>query len=145
VKARHEFMSNLFNEEKQRAFRDIKALIDSAPIFMFIKGTLDAPKCKFTKKMVETLAPFKYRGIKTFNILEDERIRQWLKFFSSWPTFPQVFVASKFIGGVDILCELVEDGEFEALLPSECKPLPPVELFQEFITKNHIVAFLVSE
>ena len=86
-------MSNLFDEEKKRAFRDIKALIDSAPIFMFIKGTLDAPKCKFTRKMVETLAPFKYRGIKTFNILEDERIRQWLKFYSSWPSFPEVFVA----------------------------------------------------
>jgi len=68
-------MSNLFNEEKQRAFRDIKDLVDSAPVFMFIKGTFDAPKCKFTRKMIETLAPFNLRGIKTFNILEDERIR----------------------------------------------------------------------
>jgi len=55
---------------------------------MFIKGTLDTPKCKFTRKLVESIKPKEYRNIKTLNILEDERIRQWLKFYSNWPTFP---------------------------------------------------------
>ena len=94
---------------------------------MFIKGTFSEPKCKFTRKLVETLKPFNYRGIKTLNILEDERIRQWLKFYSSWPTFPQVFVSGKLVGGVDIVCELIADGEFEAILPQSCKPLAPKE------------------
>ena len=88
VKAQNDFISSVFNGEKQKAYRDIKSLLDSAPIFMFIKGTFEAPKCKFTRKLIETLAPFKDRGIKTHNILEDERIRQWLKFYSNWPTFP---------------------------------------------------------
>ena len=55
---------------------------------MFIKGTLDTPKCKFTRKLVDSMKPYGYRNIKTLNILEDERIRQWLKFYSNWPTFP---------------------------------------------------------
>ena len=42
---------------------------------MFIKGTLDTPKCKFTRRLVDNIAPYGYRNIKTFNILEDERIR----------------------------------------------------------------------
>lgn len=63
---------------------------------MFIKGTLDAPFCKFTKRLVATLRPREYRNIKTFNIMNDDRIRQWLKFYTQWPTFPQVYVEGVF-------------------------------------------------
>ena len=44
---------------------------------------------------------------KTYNILQDERIRQWLKVYTKWPTFPQLFINSKFAGGIDVLAELV--------------------------------------
>jgi glutaredoxin-related protein len=44
-------------------------------MFLFIKGTLDQPKCKFTRRLVEILEPYNYRNIKTLNILENERIR----------------------------------------------------------------------
>jgi monothiol glutaredoxin len=87
---------------------------------MFIKGTLDAPKCKFTRRLVESLAPFRYRNIKTFNILEDERIRQWLKFYSNWPTFPQVYCDGQFVGGIDVVTELIEGGEFNDVIPAKC-------------------------
>ena len=76
------FIKTLFDQEKQQAFREIENMVKQNQCFMFIKGTLDTPKCKFTRKLVDTLAPFGYRNIKTFNILEDERIRQWLKFYS---------------------------------------------------------------
>ena len=74
------------------------------------------PKCKFTRKLVELFAAagYKYRH---FDILKDERIRQWLKFYSSWPTFPQVFLGGKFVGGVDIVLELVDSGEFDDMVP----------------------------
>ena len=55
--------------------------------FIFIKGTPDQPKCKFTRKLLELFAPSGYR-FRSFDILKDERIRQWLKFYSKWPTFP---------------------------------------------------------
>ena len=90
------FVKTLFEQEKQLAFREIQDLINNNPFMMFIKGTLDTPKCKFTRRLVDTLKPKSYRNIKTFNILEDERIRQWLKFYTQWPTFPQVYVNGTF-------------------------------------------------
>lgn len=85
-------------------------------MFVFMKGEQHAPKCKFSKKL---MASFKDSsngiGYKfgSFDILSDERIRQWLKFYSDWPTFPQVFVKGEFHGGVDVVCELIENGEFD--------------------------------
>ncbi len=132
----------MFKTERLQAFRDIEDLVNSSPLFMFIKGTLIEPKCKFTRKLIETLKPFNYRNIKTLNILENERIRQWLKFYSNWPTFPQIFAGGKFVGGVDIVCDLVADNEFDAILPQACKPLPPKQALEEFIKENRLVCFV---
>ena len=70
-----------------KAFREIDDLVKSTPFFAFIKGTADTPKCKFTRRLVEMFGKSGYK-FKTFDILGDERIRQWLKFYSNWPTFP---------------------------------------------------------
>jgi len=51
----------------------------------FIKGTQAEPKCKFTRRLLGNLEGYTF---KTFNILENERIRQWTKFYSEWPTYP---------------------------------------------------------
>jgi len=109
---------------------------------MFIKGTLDTPKCKFTRRLVESLKPFEYRNIKTFNILEDERIRQWLKFYTNWPTFPQVFIEAKFVGGIDVVSELIEEGEFDEMLPEACKKLSPAAALDEIFANFEVVAFI---
>ena len=90
------FIKTLFEQEKQLAFREIEDLVKNNACMMFIKGTLEAPKCKFTRRLVETMKPKGYRNIKTFDILGDERIRQWLKFYTKWPTFPQVYVEGVF-------------------------------------------------
>jgi monothiol glutaredoxin len=74
--------------------------------------------------LLELLHPNGYR-FRTFDILKDERIRQWLKFYSNWPTFPQIFLGAKFVGGVDIVSELIEAGEFDAMVPANAKkPVP---------------------
>ena len=109
---------------------------------MFIKGTLDTPKCKFTRRLVDSLTPFSYRNIKTFNILEDERIRQWLKFYSEWPTFPQVYIDGSFVGGIDVVLELISEGEFDEMMPASCKKLSPKEALAEFLDINKVVVFL---
>ena len=85
----------MFSTEKQQAFRDIENLVKSASIFLFIKGTIEEPKCKFTRKLIAEMKPEGLRNVRTLNILENERIRQWLKFYSEWPTFPQIFIAGK--------------------------------------------------
>ncbi len=132
----------MFSTEKQQAFRDIENLVKSASIFLFIKGTIEEPKCKFTRKLIAEMKPEGLRNVRTLNILENERIRQWLKFYSEWPTFPQIFIAGKFVGGVDILCELIAEGEFDAMVPQECKPLPPREACLEALKANKLVCLM---
>ena len=127
AEVQNEFYLKWFEEEKKKAFREIEDMVTTNPFFMFIKGSPEQPKCKFTRKLLETLAPFNYR-FRTFDILKDERIRQWLKFYSNWPTFPQVFLAGKLVGGVDIVCELIENEEFDAMVPEGArKPSPEQE------------------
>lgn len=105
---------------------------------MFIKGTLDEPKCKFTRRLSEAIKPFEYK-IKTFSILTDERIRQWLKFYSNWPTFPQIYIEGKFVGGIDIAMELIEEGEFDDMVPKSCKKLPADQALQYLMSENNVL------
>ena len=71
----HQYIKTLFEQEKQLAFREIDDMVKNNPLMMFIKGTFDKPFCKFTKRLVATMKPKGYRNIKTFNIMEDDRIR----------------------------------------------------------------------
>eukprot|EP00494_Astrolonche_serrata_P032685 UN32954 len=57
----------------------------------------------------------------TFDILQDEKVRQGIKVYSNWPTFPQVYINSKLIGGLDVIKELIEEDEFNDLLPEAQK------------------------
>lgn len=93
----------------------IKSLLNSGKIVVFMKGNADMPMCGFsanTTAILKQLAvPFK-----TFNILNDEDIRQGLKEYSNWPTYPQVYVNGKLIGGNDIVTEMYQSGELQEYL-----------------------------
>lgn len=93
----------------------IKSLLNSGKVVIFMKGNADMPMCGFS---ANTTAIFKHLGVpfKTFNILSDEDIRQGLKEYSNWPTFPQVYVNSKLIGGNDIVTEMFQSGELKEFL-----------------------------
>lgn len=79
---------------------------------IFMKGNRDAPRCGFSKELIrivnETAVPYD-----TFDILGDEEVRQGLKTFSDWPTYPQVYVNGELIGGLDIIKELVAGNELK--------------------------------
>ena len=128
-----QYIRTLFEQEKQLAFREIDDMVKNNPCMLFIKGTLDAPKCKFTRRLVDTLKPREYRNIKTFDVLGDERIRQWIKFYTQWPTIPQVYVEGVFQGGLDVVIEMIEEGDFDDVLPNICKKLSPKDALQEFL------------
>merc|ERR1712113_1593 len=87
----------------------LKDLINKAPVMLFMKGSPDAPRCGFSRKICETLTD---QSIKfgSFDILSDEEVRQELKAYSNWPTYPQLYAKGKLIGGLDIVKELVEEG-----------------------------------
>lgn len=93
----------------------LKKLISSSPVMLFMKGTPDAPKCGFSSKVVNALTE---DGVSfgSFDILTDEEVRQGLKVFSNWPTFPQLYYKGELIGGCDIILELKNNGELKATL-----------------------------
>ena len=102
------------NKEKALPER-IENLITSSPIFLFMKGTPEIPQCGFSANVVGILNSFG-TPFKSFDILTDEDIRQGMKEYSKWPTFPQLYVKGKFIGGNDIITELYEEGELKPIL-----------------------------
>ena len=93
----------------------IETIIGSAPVVLFMKGNADFPQCGFS---ANTIAILKHIGkpFNTFDILQDQDIRQGLKEFSYWPTFPQLYVNSKLIGGNDIITEMFEDGDLQEII-----------------------------
>lgn len=90
----------------------IKKVIASDKIVLFMKGNEFAPQCGFS---ANTVAILKSVGEKfsTFDILRDMDIRQGLKDYSNWPTFPQLYVNEQLIGGNDIITEMYQSGELK--------------------------------
>ena len=98
----------------------LRALTHKAPVMLFMKGTPDAPRCGFSRTAIELLRDAKI-SFETFDILSDEEVRQGLKKFSNWPTYPQLYGDGKLIGGLDIMKELNEEGELADSLPAAAK------------------------
>ncbi|CAO3695199.1 unnamed protein product [Rhizopus stolonifer] len=116
----------------------LKALVNSAPVMIFIKGTPQQPRCGFSRQLVDLLAEQKAK-YSSFNILADEDVRQGLKAYSDWPTYPQVYVNGELIGGLDIVKEMIASGEFQEMLPKE-KDLNTQ--LQELIEKQSVMVFI---
>ena len=94
--------------------QQIKDMINKDDVVLFMKGTPDFPQCGFSANVIGILNHF---GInyKTYNVLEDIELREGIKVFSDWPTIPQIYIKSEFIGGFDILRDMLENGEIEDL------------------------------
>ncbi|GFY91864.1 thioredoxin family protein [Actinidia rufa] len=93
----------------------LKKLITSSPVMLFMKGTPDAPRCGFSSKVVNALRNEDV-SFGSFDILSDDEVRQGLKTFSNWPTFPQIYYKGELIGGCDIVMELRDNGELKSTL-----------------------------
>jgi monothiol glutaredoxin len=94
---------------------EIKKLIDSNDVCLFMKGVPDAPQCGFSMTVSNILKHLNvdFKGV---NVLDDQNLRQGIKEFSDWPTIPQLYVKGEFVGGCDIVKELFENGELKQLL-----------------------------
>ncbi|CAK7192158.1 Glutaredoxin 4 [Commensalibacter sp. Nvir] len=102
---------------------ELKTLTHSNPVVLFLKGTSDFPSCGFSAKVVHILADLGV-AYKDINVLEDNELREKMKDFSQWPTFPQLYIKGELIGGCDIVRELYNSGELSKLLKSkgiDCK------------------------
>jgi monothiol glutaredoxin len=110
---------NPISETEQNKGLDLNTrignLINSAPIMLFMKGTPDMPQCGFSANVVKIL---NHVGVSfnTFNILSDMDIRDGLKQYSNWPTYPQLYAKGQLVGGNDIITEMMNNGELEQVL-----------------------------
>lgn len=95
--------------------REIKETLQNHPIVLYMKGTPHQPQCGFSARVVDIL---QQTGTKfhSVNVLADHHIRNGIKEYGNWPTLPQLYVKGELIGGCDIVQELYEKGELEAIL-----------------------------
>ena len=92
--------------------KKIESLIKENKVCLFMKGTPDAPQCGFSMAVTNVLKHLNV-NFKGINVLDDENLRQGIKNFSDWPTIPQLYVKSEFVGGCDIVKEMFENGELK--------------------------------
>ncbi|KAK7394684.1 hypothetical protein VNO78_15219 [Psophocarpus tetragonolobus] len=90
-------------------------VIASNKIVLFMKGSKDFPQCGFSNTVVQILKSLNV-PFETVNVLENDMLRQGLKEYSSWPTFPQLYIEGEFFGGCDITVEAYQKGELQELL-----------------------------
>lgn len=88
----------------------IKAIINSDSIVLFMKGNALFPQCGFSANTTRILDSFS-REYTTFDILKNPEIRAAIKEYSNWPTFPQLYIKGKLVGGNDIIIEMFESGD----------------------------------
>ncbi|MEN9836373.1 MAG: hypothetical protein RLZ79_41 [Pseudomonadota bacterium] len=93
----------------------IKAQLGAAPVVLFMKGTPDFPQCGFSAQTVGALRACgaKFHHV---NIFEDPELREALKRYSNWPTYPQLYVNGELLGGCDIALEMYHSGELQKAL-----------------------------
>ncbi|NCT84138.1 MAG: Grx4 family monothiol glutaredoxin [Comamonadaceae bacterium] len=94
----------------------IDDLVKSNRVMLFMKGTAQFPMCGFSGRAIQILKAAGATDIKTFNVLEDEEVRQGIKDYANWPTIPQLYIGGEFVGGSDIMMEMYESGELQQAL-----------------------------
>jgi monothiol glutaredoxin len=106
----------LFWKEFMDTQAQIKEIVTSHHVVLFMKGTAQFPQCGFSGNAINLLRASGVEELHTVNVLEDESIRQGIKQFSNWPTIPQLYINGEFIGGSDIMTEMFESGELKKLI-----------------------------
>lgn len=95
----------------------IQADIDANAVKLYMKGYPESPMCGFSNMVIEILKNYDV-PFGSSNILEDPELRQGLKDFFDWPTFPMLVVKGELVGGCDILMEMHQNGELKTVLES---------------------------
>jgi monothiol glutaredoxin len=99
----------------------IAQAVTDHPVVLFMKGTPDAPRCGFSSLVVQILdqVGVEFVGV---DVLQDDGLRDGIKAFTDWPTIPQLYVKGEFVGGSDIVREMFQAGELQALMSEKGVP-----------------------
>ncbi|XP_070768339.1 glutaredoxin 3 [Enoplosus armatus] len=116
----------------------LKKLVNAAPCMLFMKGSSQEPRCGFSRQIVALLKEHNIQ-FSSFDILSDEEVRQELKTYSNWPTYPQLYANGELVGGLDIVKELAESGELENTCP---KAVTLEHRLKTIINQNPVMLFM---
>ena len=101
----------------------IREQVESNPVIVYMKGTLQFPQCGFSARTAEALKECGER-FAYVNVLADPEIFENLPRFADWPTFPQVYIDGELIGGCDITLEMQANGDLEKMVKDAAKKWP---------------------
>ncbi len=94
----------------------IEADINSNDIVLYMKGSKKLPQCGFSATIAAIFERLGIADYKDINVLADQEVREGIKTYANWPTIPQLYIKGEFIGGCDIVRDMFESGELQALL-----------------------------
>ena len=106
---------------EQNIHAQIKSQVSNNDVVLFMKGTKGFPQCGFSGRVAQIL---NYLGVDfaDVNVLADMELREGIKSYSNWPTIPQLYIKGEFIGGADIVSEMFQAGDLQALLDEKGIP-----------------------
>lgn len=99
------------DEEKIWTNEKFDEVVKKDKVVVFMKGVPAQPMCGFSNAVVQILGMHGVEHYQSYNVLEDDELRQGVKEYSSWPTVPQVYMGGEFIGGCDIMLQMHQNGE----------------------------------
>lgn len=128
-------------EEKKTLDVRLAQLIRAAPVMLFMKGSPDAPKCGFSRTITGLLKDEKVK-FGYFDILTDDSVREGLKTYSNWKTYPQLYIKGELVGGVDVVKELIAEGELKDMVPQESQEEDLDARLKELINQQRVMLFM---
>lgn len=93
----------------------IKKTLADNPVLLFIKGTPDFPQCGFSSQVAGIMKTYD-KEFAFINILEHPEVRETLKEYANWPTYPQLWINGELVGGCDIIVQMHEQGQLQPML-----------------------------
>jgi monothiol glutaredoxin len=119
---------------------EIEQLVHSHPVVLFMKGTKNFPQCGFSATVVNILREVGVRDVKDVNILARADLREAMKEYTNWPTFPQLYVKGEFVGGCDIVKEMFATGELYDVLGVDKPEVKPPQVTLTEAAKKAVLA-----
>jgi len=109
------FLQNGFSSEAVKAATkdEIDKLVKNKKLVVFMKGVPEEPRCGFSNAVVQVLRMQGVTSYDSYDVLQNESVRQGIKAYSNWPTIPQIYINGEFVGGCDIVLEMHKNGELK--------------------------------
>lgn len=105
----------------------IESMVRENRVMLFMKGTPQTPMCGFSAKTISALDSVTPE-YQTFNVLDDQDIREGIKAYGNWPTIPQLYIDGELVGGCDIVVGMFNSGELHSALGIEAPDRTPPEI-----------------